>query len=653
MDAKQLIQQLDQTDECNWIEAKKGSKVDRSILESICAFSNEPGIGGGYILLGVEREEHSLFPSYTVTGVENTDKIQMDLSSQCSDRFNLPVRPEITVERFGDKNVVQVYVPELADGQKPVYFKNEGLPRGAYRRIGSTDQRCTDDDLIIFYNNEDSFDSSIVNDASWEDISEEAIELYRSLRGKVNPYAEELSYSDEDLLHSLGCIKKKEGKIQITYAGLLLFGKRPAHRRLLPMVRADYIRVSGNEWVEDPEKRFTTIDMRGSLLEMVQRIFSQITDDLPKGFLLPEGELQAESIGLPSRVLREAIVNALIHRTYRENQPIQIIRYGNRLEIKNPGFSLKPEDHLGEPGSKNRNPYVAAVFHETNLAETKGSGIRTMRSLMEKASLLPPTFESDHSRNQFTARLLLHHFLGEEDVNWLTTFEAYELNDAQKRALIFTKEVGAIDNSVYRQVNSVDSVKASNDLRDLRKKDILLQKGKGKATYYVAGGNFLPEVTEGRVSTPPEGLSTPPKILSTLPKNPSTPPNDLSTPPTQGLYPPHGSGIYPSSQPFSTLPPEETETDKTRLFKTLSKALTERIEKLPIRSNEPELLNNLIVDLCTSRPLSSKEISILLGRDEKYLLRKFLAPLREKQELEYTRPEMPNHPDQAYKAVKK
>jgi ATP-dependent DNA helicase RecG len=187
--------------------------------------------------------------------------------------------------------------------------------------------------------------------------------------------------------------------------------------------------------------------MRGSLLEMVQRVFSQITDDLPKGFLLPEGELQAESVGLPSRVLREAIVNALIHRSYREHQPIQVIRYGNRLEIKNPGFSLKPEDHLGEPGSKNRNPNIAAVFHETNLAETKGSGINTMRKLMEKANLLPPTFESDHGRNIFTTRLLLHHFLGSEDLKWLSTFDSFSLNENQKRGLILVKEMGAVDNT--------------------------------------------------------------------------------------------------------------------------------------------------------------------------------------------------------------
>lgn len=402
--------------------------------------------------------------------------------------FNQPLRPDIEVEKLPDgKLVLKIFVYELPDGQKPLYFRSEGLPKGAYRRIASSDQRCTDDDLFVFYNKEDTFDGTVVKDTSLDDVSDEAIQLYRTLRSKVNPYAEELSYSDQDLLQALGCCKKEKGEWFLTYTGLLVFGKKMSLRRLLPMVRVDYIRVPGNEWVSDPENRFTTIDMRGPLIELVQRIFSAIADDLPKGFLLPEGQIQAESVGLPSKVLREAIVNAFIHRTYRVNQPIQVIRYGNRIEIKNPGFSLKAEDQLGEPGSKNRNPFIAAIFHDTNLAETKGSGIRTMRTLMERSGMVPPTFESDHSSNQFTIRLLLHHFLSEEDLKWLDRFADFNLNDSQKRALVFLREAGAVDNAVYRQINGCDIFRASTDLRNMRDEELLLQKGKGRSTYYVPG----------------------------------------------------------------------------------------------------------------------------------------------------------------------
>lgn len=617
---KELIEKLNLSDECTTIEAKKATNIHHSVLESVCAFANEPGLGGGNILLGVEREEFSLFPSYVVCGIDNPDKLQLDLSTQCADMFNQPIRPEIVVDNIGGKNVINVFIPELPPSQKPVYFKSEGLPKGAYRRIGSSDQRCTDDDLFVFYNKEDSLDSSIIKDTSLDDLSEEAIQLYRNLRGKVNQFAEELQYNDVELLQSLGCLKKENNNWHLTYAGLLVFGKRQSHRRLLPLVRVDYIRVPGNEWIKDPENRFTTIDMRGPLIELVQRAFSAIADDLPKGFLLPEGEIQADSIGLPSKVLREAIVNAFIHRTYRENQPIQIIRYGNRLEIKNPGFSLKPEEQLGEPGSRNRNPFIAAIFHETNLAETKGSGIRTMRSLMEKAELLPPTFESDHGNNQFTTRLLLHHFLNEADLKWLMQFIGYDLEDSQKRALIFIREVGAIDNATHRQLNGLDVIRASVDLRGLRDKDIVLQKGKGRSTYYISNPSFplwsIPPKSETAT-----GQSTPVEILSTPPQELSAPVEDLSAPVDHSLV------------------------------HQLPENLQQKVKSLPIRSSDPTLLEDAIIELCKWKPLKSNELGGILGRTEKYLLRTFITPLRERGKLEYTYPEMPNHPQQAYKTT--
>lgn len=614
---KDLIDRLNATDECVNIEAKKGTEIDRSIMETVCAFCNEPGLGGGYILLGVKKDESSLFPYYTVTGIPDPDKLQQDLSSQCASMFNISIRPEVEVQKLTNENIcLKVFIQELPDPQKPLYFKNQGLPRGAYRRIGSTDQRCTDDDMYVFYNKEDSLDSSLIKDTTLNDISEEAVSLYRKHREKVNPLAEELTYDDTELLQSLGCIRKENGNWQLTYTGLIVFGKRQALRRILPMVRVDYIRVPGNEWVQDPENRFTTVDMRGPLIELVQRTFNSIADDLPKGFLLPDNEIQAESVGLPVKVLREAIVNAFIHRTYRENQPIQIIRYGNRIEIKNPGFSLKPEEQLGEPGSRNRNPFIAAIFHETNLAETKGSGIRTMRKLMDQANMVPPTFESDHSANQFTTRLLLHHFLSEADITWLRSFNEYELTDAQKRALIFVRETGAIDNSAYRQLNGCDSLKASGELRSMRDRAILQQKGKGRATYYVPDSAFSnPEIgfLDG-VPGVPDSLSAPVQAVS-------APVQDLSAPVDQGL--------------LHQFPAE----------------LIQLVKQLGRRTSNKEEVEKVIHALCSFKDLKISDLSSILGRSDKYLLREFITPMREAGKLAYTIPDMPNHPEQAYKAI--
>lgn len=63
---KDIVEHLNITDECTTIEAKKGAAIDTSIMETICAFSNEHGLGGGLIVLGVVKEETLLFQNYFI-----------------------------------------------------------------------------------------------------------------------------------------------------------------------------------------------------------------------------------------------------------------------------------------------------------------------------------------------------------------------------------------------------------------------------------------------------------------------------------------------------------------------------------------------------------------------------------------------------------
>lgn len=618
--AKDIFERLNDIDEDKRVEAKTGSKIDRSLMETICAFSNEPNLGGGDIILGIrsnEEEHANTVKTYEVVGVEDTDKLQSDIATQCGTVFNIPVRPDVTVEKLDGKNVIIVSVSELNERSKPLYFRNEGLPRGAYRRIGSTDQRCTEDDMPIFYASSESYDSIVVPNTSMDDVDENAISRYRSLRERVNPQAEELDYDDKDLLLALGASKKdSHGNINLTQTGLLVFGKSMAQRRLCPAMRVDYIRVPGTTWVADVDSRFDTIDMRGPLILLIKRAYNAIIDDLPKGFVLSDGEIQAErNVGLPEKTIREAVVNAFIHRTYRVNQPIQIIRYSNRIEIINPGFSLKAEESLGEPGSVLRNPFISAVFHETNIAETKGSGIGVMRRLMKKANMIPPTFESDHTRNQFTARLLLHHFLCEADVNWFATFNNFELSDEQKLALVFVREVGAIDNITYRQLTGVKSFKASRDLSRMTTLNLLVIKKHGNQTYYVVGEELQNRMPVREEYNPPTSGANPP----TSDVNPPT--SDIN-PPTSGANPPTSD--------------------------TLSDELIEKIELLGKRTRNRELLLDVVVELCRITPRSIPELAGFIHRTNNYVKHDIVAPLREQGRLAYTIPDMINHPDQKY-----
>jgi len=594
---RELFDLLNQQDECNFIEAKDGDRIYKSTMESVCSFSNEPGLGGGYILIGVNPQKAQTTPSYEVKGVAEPDKLQADLATQCRSRFNQAIRPNISVEQIKGKNVLNVFVPELPETKKPLYFKKEGLPHGAYRRIGSTDQYCTEEEISLFFQDIETYDSTVLENTSFKNVNENAIVRYRILREKVNPSALELTYSDTDLLQTLGCFDNKSKSL--TLAGLLLFGDRSSLRRLLPMVRVDYIRIPGNKWVANPGgEEFTSIDMRDALLLLAFRVVNEVNADLPKGFVLEEDQLQAGTTGLPVKVLREAIHNALMHCSYREGNPLQVIRYDNRIEISNPGFSLKPEEQLGEPGSNPRNKTIAAVFHETNLAETKGTGIRRMRELMKESNLAPPTFDSDREGNKFTTRLLLHHFLDEEDLNWLDQFDRFNLNQAQKQALIFVREVEAVDNITYRQLSDCDTLTASKDLRIMREAGLLQAKGKGKATYYIPG-----EVLKSLIE-PVDSLIEPGELEK-------------------------GGSI-------------------TNIKSELPEDLLEKMNKLGKRTKNKKLMKEVIVDLCDFKPMSAKELAQILGRDEKYLKNNYLKSLKEAGKIKYTIEEMEFHPNQKY-----
>ena len=633
--AKEIFEELNSFDENRHIEAKSASAVGKSMMETVCAFANEPGLQGGYLLLGAKRVGMTGDgkPIYEPENIENSDKIQSDFVAMCNSVFNIHIRPIIQVEEYQGKTVVVVKIEELPVSQKPVYFAKRGLPDGAFRRIGPSDEKCSEEDMYLFYQSADTYDSCVVDDTDLDDIDENALGFYRRLRKEVNPEAEELSLNDMDLLRALGAIKKtKDGGYHLTYTGLLVFGKQMSLRRLVPSFRVDYIRISGNQWMADGNNRFEqTIDMRGPLMLMVNKACSAVMDDLPKGFELKDS-LQASTPSiLPNKVLREAIVNAFIHRSNRVNQPIQIIRYSNRIEIHNPGYSLKSPELWGEPGSELRNPRISEIFHDTNLAETKGTGMGAMRRLMKEAGLMPPTFESNHEANKFTARLLLHHFLSKENMVWLSQYSEYNLINEQKLALVFVREVGAIDNLTYRQLDTtITHARARLEIHRLCELGFLVKKGQGRNTYYVKTekvvslGEMLPH--QGEMFHGEEKI------------------NHGKEEKKGGIY--HGEEeIYhgkeeKNGEMFHAL-------NRDALLAELPEELKKQILVMKKWTPKNEM-EQIIISLCSLRPYSIVELELLLQRSQKALKSFLIKALLESNKLFYWIPEMIRHPQQKY-----
>jgi len=182
-DFEELLDRLQKMDECQRIETKESSgALGKSALETISAFSNAPDMGGGYFVLGLKKidDEYSE-KRYIVQGLAEPDKVQQEFVNACRNAFNVRINPRISSHIHEGKTLIVAYIPEAFCRDKPVFLESLGREKGAFRRIGSTDQRCTEDDLDLLYQlrRQQNYESEVIPGTGWDDISHEAVEEYR------------------------------------------------------------------------------------------------------------------------------------------------------------------------------------------------------------------------------------------------------------------------------------------------------------------------------------------------------------------------------------------------------------------------------------------------------------------------------------------
>lgn len=614
-----LLKQLDELDECENIEVKRSAdELGKSALETISAFSNEPGLGGGALLFGVSEGEDG----YVVSGVADPAKLAADLATQCATAFNRPVRPRIMQESIDGRPLVAAVFPEAAPGDKPVFIAARGMQHGTYRRIASTDQRATEDDLRALFHAAvgESFEDAVVVGAGMDDLDPEVIGAYRRGLLEANAGTELRDATDEQLVLSIGGAVRRDGAAAPTVAGVLLFGKALALRRLYPALRVDYVRVPGTTWVPDSNQRFDTVEIRAPLLLAFRRAYAAVSDDLPRTFTLEPGSPERKDrLAIPESVLREVLVNALTHRNYRVQSALQILRFKDRIEVRNPGHSLVDDERLGDPGSFSRNPRIADVFREMRLAENKGTGIAAMRRAMKHAGLTPPFFQSDRRTDTFVATIWLHNLLGPEETEWLQGFSGLGLTDAQAQALVIARRTGEVRNSSLRDVTDLDPIQARRELHVLRSHGLLRMENQRGGAYYVLGAR-----AESPGSAPSQGAG------SGADRGEASGDRGIPGLDRGVLAPDRGipAGVA------SALTPE---------FASLIGGMGQRPRTPALRA--------IILRLCEEQFRKPSDLAAWLKFDQGKLLERHLSPMVTEGTLVRKYPDNPRHPEQAYRAA--
>lgn len=500
----ELLRRLSLTGEHTQVECKESAwQLPRDIWETVSAFSNT---AGGALLLGVAEREGR----FEITGLIDTPKIQHDLASGLRDRMNIPipaqVEPIIAPTADQEERVVlSVYIPEALPYQKPIYIRSAGLDKGCYKRVAGHDMSCTEDDLARFFQARSfiSPDITPVVMARREELNPDQIRAFRQLLATRDPTSAVLAYEDDDLLRAYGGLiqSEPEGELVPTVAGVLMFGTLALIQRCFPAFRVDLIEIEGTEWVTSPNDRGAGRAFQGPLLEVVRDVLRVLRQEIPERFALRPGE--AQRLADPMHVaLREAVHNALMHQDYRIHRPTQVRRFADRLEIENPGASLRDPDRLGEPGSELRNPRIAQLFYEIGWAEQKGTGIRAMQQAMDELGLTPPTFESDPQDRSFRVTFYRHHFMDELDLAWLERFGDLSLSTEEQKGLVYARKTGRVDNAACRSINQTDTLSASRALTHLESLGLLRrsEQRRGPGVYYMLVEGETPQGTPN--STP-------------------------------------------------------------------------------------------------------------------------------------------------------
>jgi ATP-dependent DNA helicase RecG len=312
--------------------------------------------------------------------------------------------------------------------------------------------------------------------ATLEDFSEQEIQKYIAARKKSYriPSPELWTFFQKN-----GFIVRHEAESLYipTVAGLLLFGKNPE----------DFLVQSKIKLEAHHGANVVTADIAGPLLSLPEKVEEFFINNVTT-YTEIKGFKRVEIPGYPWGALREAVMNAIVHRDYKEGARVIIQMFRENIVIKSPGLLLRPlsldniRAYNAPPYS--RNPRIAETFNYMGLMEERGWGLKRMRDSLVNYGLPPPEFDIESGYFVVT-------FFGRKREPGIIEIAPELLTklDKQQRALLdFIRSRGRVTSAQCAEGFNIDKSTVRRQLRKLQQLGIIEKRGSGPATYYVITG---------------------------------------------------------------------------------------------------------------------------------------------------------------------
>jgi len=336
-------------------------------LQWICGFANAQG---GRLEIG--RNDKGV-----IVGLADIKRLLEDLPNKIRTTMGIVADVNLCCENGLEYIIIEVMAHPNAISYRGKY----------YLRSGSTNQEVTGfalDELILRKYGR-TWDSAPVPRVKAGEFYNDAFDIFRKKAvssERLTP--EDVAVSNEQLLHAL---KLTDGDYLLK-AALMLFHQDPEQWCFGSQVKIGYFENDADLLYQD--------EISGPLIGVADRVIDIIYTKYFKGLIRYEGIQRIDNYPIPRNVLREAVLNSIVHKDYSTGNPIHIKIYDDKVVIYNDCQippNVPPESLLEGIGSRPHNPLIAGTFFRSGQIEAWGRGIEKMKMGCLADKLPAPEFK--------------------------------------------------------------------------------------------------------------------------------------------------------------------------------------------------------------------------------------------------------------------